>query len=107
MDRVPEGVSIRLSEVEEIRVIANFVLRGCGCNKKAGQACSSLFSADYFTSRRLCFKELTRAELDLVIFGQLFAFKNTSTTTSASSRNTPHTRRLSYISYMHQGKPIF
>ena len=51
---------------------------GCGCHKLKGTPCSRQFSLSYVEEFRALCAELTPAELDMVIMGQLVARMNTS-----------------------------
>ena len=80
-------------EREERVIIEIFLVDRCGCDG----GCSSMFMADSLESHRSEYSELTRAELDMVLFGQLSAFTYNSTLTvhstdyrhSSSSRQKP------------------
>ena len=67
-------------DIDEDRVVEEFMRRGCSCTKWDGKPCSQQFTTEYVKSLRLSFKELTRNELDLVLMGQLMATANTSDT---------------------------
>ena len=86
-------------EREEAVMVEKFLSDGCGCDLVNG-GCSSTFTADSLESYRRECSELTRAELDITLLGQLVAFTNSSTHCahykgSSSSRDWPET--LSYL----------
>ena len=76
-------------EGDETAQVSKFLADECGCNLATGGCCSSTFSAESLESYRRDCLELTRAELDMVLLGQLAAFTNTSTNTAHSIRDTP------------------
>ena len=89
--RVPSDVLIELRpcDIEEDKVVEDFMSKGCGCKKWNGKACSEQFSIDYVKQLRVNIRELTTSELDLVIMGQLMANSNTSAT--SQQRGKSHT----------------
>ena len=65
-------------EREESVLVQGFLSEGCGCDLANG-SCSSTFTAESLESYRSRSKELSRAELDMAILGQLSASTNIST----------------------------
>ena len=79
---------------------------GCGCHKLKGSPCSRQFSLSYFEEFRASCAELTPAELDMVIMGQLMAGLNTSDIVSTLARHKEDDREKCYTTFTHQGKPV-
>ena len=94
-------------EMEETTLIRDFLHKGCGCNLASG-FCSNTLTAEYIQSFRCHCSELTRAELDLALLGQLRAFMNTSERTAHTTdhRHTPSTRQQSYLQFWHNGRRV-
>lgn len=85
-----------------------FLTNGCGCDLVDG-GCSSMFSEDTLTGFRGDCRELTRAELDMVLLGQLSAFTNTSTLTTHSTTRSGHpslSRQRLYSHFWSHGRRI-
>ena len=75
----------------DVKEINDFLLRGCGCSLgENGTNCIKQFSANEISVHLLNTRELERDQLDLVILGQLLAFR--------SSTNK--------ITYMHRSKTV-
>ena len=94
-------------EREETVKIQKFLNDGCGCDLVSG-SCSSTFSAESIESYRSQCSELSRAELDMAILGQLSAFTNTSTLSvhSTKHRHTPTNRQRTYVHFFHGGRRV-
>ena len=110
MSRLPPGAEVSLDlrpcDIDEDRVVEDFMRRGCSCRKWGGKPCSEHFSVDYLRETRLSFKDLTREQLDLILMGQLIATTNTSTITK-ESRHQPQMRKHGYSTgHFHQGNAI-
>ena len=92
--------------------VTQFITSGCGCTKARGTECCQQFSREYITSVRQSCAELTRAELDMAILGQIAAGTNTSPmlSTGAQSTGRAHHREAErerrYTGFFHQGKPV-
>lgn len=95
-------------EREENTLVQKFLTDGCGCNLADGGQCSSMFTVEGVEDYRSQCSELTRAELDMAILGQLSAFTNTSTLTVHSSRHrhAPANRQRTYVFFWHGGKRV-
>ena len=74
--------------------------------KASGKQCSSQFMRAYITSVRASCLELSHAELDMAITGQVVAGMNTSYTVSVSARHKEAERKKMYTALFHQGKPV-
>ena len=110
MSRLPPGAEVSLElrpcDIDEDRVVEDFMRRGCSCRKWGGKPCSEQFSVDYIRETRLSFKDLTREQLDLILMGQLIATTNTSTITK-ERRHQPQMRKHGYSTgHFHQGNAI-
>ena len=94
-------------EREETVQVQRFLTDGCGCDLTSG-SCSSTFTAESVESYMSHCSELTRAELDMAILGQLSAFTNTSTHTVHSSkhRHSPSSRQRAYMLFWHGGRRV-
>ena len=68
-------------------MIERYLSDGCGCDLASGSNCSTLFTAESLESYRRDCSELTRAELDMTLLGQLAVFTNCSALTAHSSRD--------------------
>ena len=88
LHRVASVVTItsRPTDTEEVTV-STFMTTGCGCRKVKGAPCFQQFSLSYIEEFRASCVELTPAELDMVIMGQLMAGMNTSDTVSTIARH--------------------
>ena len=88
-------------------MIQKFLSDGCGCDLASG-SCSSIFSAESIESYRSQCSELSRAELDMAILGQLSALTNTSTLSvhSTKHRHAATNRERSYIHFFHGGRRV-
>ena len=95
-------------EREETAMIERFLSDGCGCNLVSGSNCSTLFTAESLESYRRDCSELTRAELDMTLLGQLAAFTNCSALTAHSSRDwhPSVSRQRSYSLFWHGGRRV-
>ena len=94
-------------EREETVMVEKFLSDGCGCDLVNG-GCSSTFTADSLESYRRECSELTRAELDMALLGQLVAFTNSSTLTvhTTKDRHRPETGQKLYRIFWHGGRRI-
>ena len=59
-------------EVEETQSVQAFVSSSCGCVLHIGRPCSSQFSLDQYLEFEGQSRELTSAELDMALLGQLY-----------------------------------
>ena len=117
-DRVIEGMAALHTMTDEVTIInrptdhaekeliANFLRCGCGCKKANGKHCSSQYSLEYLTSVRASCLELSSAELDMAIMGQLLAGMNTSPNVSMLARHKNGEREKVYTALYHQSKPV-
>jgi len=89
LHRVASVVTItsRPTDTEEEVTVSTFMTTGCGCRKVKGAPCFRQFSLSYVEEFRASCVELTPAELDMVIMGQLMAGMNTSDTVSTIARH--------------------
>ena len=95
------------SDIQEEKVISDFILAGCGCKKGGGgKQCYTQFSQEYILSVRQSCAVLTRSELDLAILGQLLAFTNRSPGVVTASRHVAGERERPSTSFYHQGKQV-
>ena len=81
---------------------------GCGCALHNGRPCSGQFTIDHYLEFRGQCKELTRAELDMVLLGQLSAFTFTSeqTVRATLQRHPSEGRQHSYTMFWHRGLKV-
>ena len=100
------GIDYRPVDVDEEKVISMFFENGCGCRKWKGKNCIHQFSVKYIQDiRSQCF-QLSRQELDMLLFGQLLANADKTEITCTEWRHSPHVRSRMSCSYRHQGKSI-
>ena len=94
-------------EREETALIQRFLSEGCGCDLANG-SCSSTFTTESIESYRSECSELSRAELDMVILGQISAFTNTSTLSvnSTKHRHPAASRQRPYMLFWHGGRRV-
>ena len=94
-------------EREESVLVQRFLSEGCGCDL-ANVSCSSIFTAESLESYRSQCKELSRAELDMAILGQLSASTNISTLSihSTQYRHAATARKRTYMSFYHGGRRV-
>lgn len=94
-------------EREETVMVEKFLSDGCGCDLVNG-GCSNTFTAEFLESYRGEYSELTRAELDMALLGQLAAFTNSSTLTvhTTKDRHRTETRRKLYRIFWHGGRRV-
>ena len=104
IDICPNEDNLKIKEDEKVH---QFLINSCNCNLASG-SCSKLFTVEYVTSVRAQCSELSRAELDLVLLGQLSAFMNTSEQTvhSMTHRHSHSTRERSYLQFWHGGNRV-
>ena len=89
-------------ENEERVIVDRFLQNGCG-------GCSSTFHADSLEGYKRDCRELTRAELDMALLGQLAAFTNdNAVTVRSSSRDSQPSvsRQKSYRLFWHAGHRV-
>ena len=79
------------TDTEEEVAVSTFMSTRCGCRKVKGASCYRQFSLSYVEFRASC-SELTPAELDVVIMGQLAAEHVTRMTIVRSATHPSHTR---------------
>ena len=107
LQRQPSGLEVpfelRPCDVEDEQRIEQFQ---CSCKRWGGKQCSLQFTKEYLRDVHLSFKEMPRSERELMVFGQLIAFTNNSSTVVAESRHQPTERKRGYANYQHQGKAI-
>ena len=94
------------TDIEENVTISTFMSTGCGCRKAKGAPCFRQFSLSDVEEFRASCAELTRAELDMVIMGQLMAGMNSSEIVSTTARHKDDDREKCYTTFTHQGKPV-
>ena len=99
-------VTSRPTDTEEVATISTFMSTRCGCHKLKGSPCSQQFSLSYVEEFRGSRAELTPAELDMVIMGQLMEGMNTSDIVSTLARHKEDDREKCYTTFTHQGKPV-
>ena len=87
--------------------IQRFLSDGCGCDLANGP-CSNTYTEEYIESYRCQCSDLSRAELDMAILGQLSAFTNSSTLSVHSSkhRHSPANRQRAYMLFYHGGRRV-
>ena len=99
-------IELRPCDIDEDRLVEEFMSKECGCLKNEGKAYSTRFSVSYVKERRLSFKCLTKEQLDMLLLGQLIAPTDTDTTTSGKNRNKSGERQKLYTSHFHCGQAI-
>ena len=94
--------------VEERQKVLDFFTKGCGCAIFKDRPCSGMFNYEYIYDFRSQCAELTRAELDMMLLGQLSALTDTSEQSANSlvHRHSPASRQRSYTHFLHRGKRI-
>ena len=94
-------------ERDETVHVVRFLSESCGCDLANGP-CNSTFTAEYIESYRCQCSELSRAELDMAILGQLAAFTNNSTQSVHSTRyrHTPANRQRAYMTFWQSGRRV-
>ena len=95
-------------EIEENQCVQSFVLCGCGCQLWGGKSCTGQFSFDHFFEFRGQCKELTRAELDMALIGQLnaFTFSSEQTARATTHRHPSDGRQRAYTVFWHCGLKV-
>ena len=95
-------------EVEETQYVQTFVSKSCGCVLHNGRSCSEQFSIDHYLQIRSQCKELTRAELDMALLGQLsaFCFSGEQTVRATSQRHPSEARQHTYTMFWHKGVKV-
>ena len=96
-------------ETEENQSVQSFVLCGCGCQLWGGKSCSGQFSFDHFFEFRGQCKELTRAEHDMALLGQLnaFTFSSEQTARATTHRHPSDGRQRAYTVFWHCGLKVW
>ena len=89
--------------MEETQSVQAFVSSGCGCVLHNGRPCSGQFSLDQYLEFRGQCRELTSAELDMALQGQLSAFTFTSEHTV---RRPSDDRQHTYTIFWHKGQKV-
>ena len=79
---------------------------GCWCRKVKGTPCYQQFSLSYAEEFRASCAELTSAELDMTVMGQLVAGMNRSDNVSTTARHKDDDREKCYTTFTHQGKLV-
>ena len=82
--------------------MSKYMSMGCGCVKH----CTKQFLLEYVRSVRRQCAELEHAVFDMAILGHYMASTNTSFTVSTVAKHAESERQRSYISFVHQGKPV-
>ena len=100
------SLELRPCDIDEDRVVEEFMRKGCSCTKWSGKPCSQQFTTEHVKTLRLSFKELTRNELDLVLMGQLMATANTSDTIVDKHHRAQERKRSYNKTFYHHGKVI-
>ena len=107
MHRLPNSeVSLDLSpkDIEEVKLVADFMTRCCNCTKWNSKSCSQHFTVDHVREIRLDMKALTTGDFDCVLMGQFMA--NSATSTLTTKNRELKEKEKSYTSHFHQGKAI-
>ena len=81
-----------------------FLEEGYGCKRNGGNSCSTSFSREHYEISRMQCAELSKAELDLVILGQIAALLKDTTQTGAH-RPSAERQRTTMV-FHHHGVPI-
>lgn len=94
--------------MEETQYVQTFVSKSCGCVLHNGRSCSEQFSIDHYLEIRSQCKELTRAELDMALLGQLsaFCFSGEQTVRATSQRHPSEARQHTYTMFWHKGVKV-
>ena len=92
---------------EEEQTVQGFLSRGCGCSIVPGGCCQQFAPAHFEQMRSLC-AALSRAELDLILMGQIMSLTNNSelTVNFMSHRHKRQERVHSNMTYFHQGLKV-
>ena len=77
--------------------------KGCGCKRDGGKPCSAAFSREQFEYSRMQCAELSRAELDMAILGQLAALL--ISTPQTSGHRPSNQRHRTKMAFHFNGKP--
>ena len=107
-EEVTAGREVRIEERQEDRdersVVTAMLQETCGCRKGVhSRPCSIHFTAERVSTVRGSCSELGRAELDMVVMGQLMAGMND---TNPVSRNRTRERQRAHYSLLHRGQPV-
>ena len=99
------GVEERQEDMDERSAFMALLKETCGCQKGVhSQPCSLQFTAEQVCSIRDSCSELGRAELDMVVMGQLMAGLNDDNTTNPVSRNCARERLRASYTLLHRGR---
>ena len=93
-------------DLDEEKIVSDFVESGCGCQKYKNNSCSNQFSYSYYLSFRSMCKELSPRELDMAILGQLAALANNDEIVSIEGRHIPSECIRLHCDYTHKSKPV-
>ena len=94
------------TDTAEYQLVTQFMASGCGCSKVQGRPCYQQFSQEHVASVRALCTQLSHAELDMAILGQLQASLNTSSAVSIQAQHKETEPQKSYASFSHQGMPM-
>ena len=103
-----EQPSTSLSSTTAVAASDNQTSFCCGCTRLyKGQPCSSLFTPDYYQEMRDNCAEMTKAELNNIIMGQIMALTNNDDTTRPDAHRHPGKQRERVkTTYYHKAHPI-
>ena len=93
-------------EDQEENAISSFLAEGCGCSKNNGEPCSKLFDRHEVEAIRSRMLELSNAELDLVILGQISAGIYLGGLEGNTRGQGMHDRERGYCVFRYHGKLI-
>ena len=86
------------TDTTEDQLVTQFMVSGCGCSKAQGKPCYQQFSQEHTASVRASCTQLSHAELDMAILGQLQACLNTSSAVSVQARHREtHNNRMERV----------
>ena len=108
MDSVLVSPDPECLEAEESQRVQAFVSSSCGCDLYGERPCSGQFTTDHFLEFWGQCKELTRAELDMALLGQLsaFTFASEQTRRMTEYRHPSQSRQHSYTTFTHRGLKV-
>ena len=100
-------VDLRGEDSDEEKKVDVFLRRGCGCSLAPGGCCQQFHRTQYDQMRSWC-AALSRAELDMLLMGQIVGLTNTSELTvhTTSHRHKEQERVHSQMTYYHQGLKV-
>ena len=89
--------------MEEKEKVKSFVTKGCGCELTSGKPCSTQLNFESILNFRSQCKELTKAEFDMAILGQLNAFTHSGEqkANDTTHRHSSEGRQREYSLYWH------